>query len=227
MVVPRTRHPGSVQAGELHRATGPSSHPPYRCNLGYIKPGEVGQRSVSVKPVKVSVKESVSTTDSCGLGENRRLGPMRRWRANRRKNKPARSHSRCVRAPSGVSVLQASPQPVWHCGAWVFGDSGSIWTAHPLGRACRCEAEEVTVVTTRCPSGAGRRVVSLESLMLPRRETLSIDLDVFWLPQVWYNVDSGTGPVGHAGAMRQLGGLGLGSACCFISPDAVHIRGAW
>lgn len=178
---------------------------------------------MSVKPVKVSVKESVSTTDSCGLGQNRRLGPMRRWRANRRKNKPARSHSRCVRAPSGVSVLQASPQPVWHSGAWVFGDSGSIWTVHPLGRACGCEAEEVAVVINRCPSGDGRRGGSLESLML----AYTGDLGVVWLPQVWYNVDSGTGPVGHAGAMRQLGGLGLGSACCFISPDAVHIREAW
>lgn len=138
------------------------------------------------------------------------------------KNKPARSHSRCVRAPSGVSVLQASPQPVWNSGAWVFGDSGSIWTAHPLGRACGCEAEEVAVVTTRCPSSAGRRWGSLESLML----AYTVDLD-FWLPRVWYRVDSGTGPVGHAGAMRQLRGLGLGSARCFISPDAVHIREAW
>lgn len=138
------------------------------------------------------------------------------------KNKPARSHSRCVRAPSGVSVLQASPQPVWNSGAWVFGDSGSIWTAHPLGRACGCEAEEVAVVTTRCPSSAGRRWGSLESLML----AYAVDLD-FWLPRVWYRVDSGTGPVGHAGAMRQLRGLGLGSARCFISPDAVHIREAW
>lgn len=56
------------------------------------------------------------------------------------------------------------------------------------------------MVMTRCPSGAGGRGGSLESLML----AYTVDLDVVWLPRVWYRVDSGTGPVGHAGAMRQL-----------------------
>lgn len=64
---------------------------------------------MSVKLVNVSVKVSVSTTDSCGLGQNRRLGPMRRWRANRRKKQ----------------ALQVT-QPVCPCSIWRVGAAGEL-----------------------------------------------------------------------------------------------------